>query len=206
MLGTGIINTAKNSYTSLIAAVSGLTRIKLAHRILVVIGLISDIVVSVVQSAATMNPATWVVETGVIFFNINSKMISNIATLEAGVGRIRALQITLAIWGYMFVIYFAVKFFAKTAEETFAGDNNPRITMYIWIAIFVVAPVQMVGALLTQGFTEGNIGFTKEVVPYSGVYEVFTHTSLWLEPVKQTVPQGLVYLGSEGNNTIVVGS
>lgn len=206
MLGSGIIGKAQAVYTGIMATVSGLTRVKLVHRITVVLGLVSDIIISVLQSAATMNPATWIMQTGMVFLDINGRLISNIATLEAGVPTWRGIQITVAIWGYLFVIYFAIKFFAKIAEETFAGDNKPTLPEYAFIAVFVLAPVQMVAGLIAKGFNGENLVLTKEVIPYSGVYEVFTHSSLWIEPVRQIAPNigGVLGLGNEAENATKV--
>lgn len=200
MLASSIIGKVKSGYVAAVTTVSGLTKIKLFHRLAVVFGLISDIVVSVLQSAATMNPATWITQTGLVLFNINSRMISNIAALQSGVSGVKALQLSLAIWGHLFVFYFGIKFFSRIAEEMFAGDTNPTIPMYFFIGIFVLAPVQMVAGLLAQGLQGEGVQLSKEVIPYSGVYEVVTHSGLWIEPVKQVIPDisGLG-LGSSGN-------
>jgi len=203
MLGSGIISKLQTAYTGLATTISGLTRLKLAHRVMVVVGLISEIILSVLQSAATLNPATWAVQTGMVLFDVNGMLISHIATLQGGVPTWRAVQLTVAIWGHLFVIYFGIKFFATIAEETFAGDNAPTLPEYFFIAVFVLAPVQMVAGLLAQGVQGDPLTFSKEIVPYSGVYEVFTNIDLWLQPLKEVVPN--VGPLATGNETVIGG-
>lgn len=204
MLGTGIVSKLQSVYTALAAIVSSLSRFKLAHHVMVVVGLVSEIVLSVLESAATMNPATWILKTGIVFFDVNGRLISNVATLQSGVPTWRAFQITIAIWSHLFVLYLGIKFFTMLAEQSFAGDNAPKIPAYLFIALIVLAPVQMVAGLLSMGVQGEKLVMTKEVIPYSGVYEVITHAGLWIEPTKQilfNIPGVESVLTSGGGNS-----
>lgn len=196
----GVLSKLQGAYAFLAALVSGLSRARFFNRVAVVFGLLSDVIISVLESTATLNPVTWIVETGKVFFNLNGQIISNISTLQTGVSGWRAVQISLAIWGYLFVIYFSIKFFAYIAEETFAGDNSPTLPLYLFIAMFVVAPTQVIAGLTTKGLSGEELSITKEIIPYSGVYEVLTNIDLWLNPIVQVIPD-LGVFGMEGNSS-----
>ena len=211
MLGSGIWSKITTAYSGATTAIAGATKLRLLNRIVVVVGLVSDIVISVIQSAAYLDPMVWMTETGMILFNLNGKLITNIATLQSGVPTWRAAQITVAIWGHLFVFIIGIKFFAWVAEEFFAGSDAPTLPEYAFIALFVLAPVQFASALLAQGLQGEGIGLTKEVVPYSGIYEVVTHADLWIEPLRQVIPdiagfdlEGSVSSGNQTEGATVI--
>jgi hypothetical protein len=172
-------------------------KLKLLNKVTVILGLTGQIIISVLESAATLNPATWMIETGQVFFNINTTLINLVNTLQEGTGNFRALQITMTIWGLLWVQYFAIKIFTRIAQETFSGHDTPTLPAYGFTAIFVLGPVQLLGAVLMTGITQGTVEITTKMIPYSGLYYVMVNSGLWIEPLSWGFNQITQHLPTE---------
>lgn len=174
--------------------------LKRANRVLVVFGIVGDFLVSVIQSAAALNPGIWVAKGALILANANIGIMANVEMLKAGVPWWKFIILSLSIWGQIFVIYFLISFFARTENASHAGDYTAWLSQYIWIAIFVIAPIQFVGGVLYQVGTLETVTVEtvisgREVIPFYGLWTVASNYGIWVTPILDLA--GMIPFGEE---------
>lgn len=155
---------------------AGATKLRLINRLTVLFGLSSQILLGAVESAATLNPGTWIAVTGRVLVNVNSEMISIVSQLQGGVAQFKALQLTLALYSLFYLQYWVMKKMSNFLRWLAFGDDVAELPLNMVVIVFIIAPVQIVGGFLVQG------GF---VTPFSGVVSVVQNLGIWLDPLMQ---------------------
>lgn len=172
---------------------NGATYLKLAHRATALFGMSLQIIVSAVEAAATLNIWTWIYSTGRVLISANQEMIRIVETLNGGVGQLRALQLTLALYGLIYFQFWVVKKISNFVRWI-AVDNVVELPLnkvaLDLVALFLIfAPLQVIGAVIMTGSL---------APPFTGFWVLLQNIDIWLDPVSQVASE---VVGNETLNT-----
>lgn len=162
-------------YQSASTFIQGATKLRFFNRLTVVFGLTMQIIVTSIQSAATLSPVTWIWNIAVILMDINTQMIEIITALQAGPTKLKALQLTLALYSLVYVQYWFIKKMSNFLRWLAFSDNTAEMPLNL-VVVGVVALLQIIGGFIVQ---------KNFVIPYSGLASMMTNIDIWLQPTME---------------------
>ncbi len=184
---------------TVVNAVPGLSTANLVKIGFIGLGVVGDVIYSMVQSAAAADPRIFIQELALAVANANGNVIMHVNDLHTGVEWWTFLLKTVFIAAALFIPVLLIKLLSIPFKGFVVQPDYSQsqylftvIGIYVLVAIICVAPLQYAGAMYADSTTEDMPDQAK--IPYYGYWSVASNMDLWIDPAIN-LAQSTPYLG-----------